>query len=201
MKTRREFGILCLAAMAWASCAPALRAADPGTLPDPKDKPPLLALWVDSHGMRVGATMQKELRFAIWEDGRVLCAKDPEKGGSGLRSGTITAEQVATLKNQVNGSGIFELKGNCYLVPDAPVHCLIASVDGKKQMLYWDEVEMPGYGINTNPKPQHLAFMACWKQVKAAGLRRLKKDLHEVAPSQSFSPPKSWYFKKTIQSE
>ena len=197
MKTRREFGAVCLAALAWASCAPALRAEAPKTLPDPKGKPPLLALWVDSHGMpRPGEPVKsKQLYFAIWEDGRVLCAKDPEKAGSGLRSGTITAEQVATLKNQVTGSGIFELKVTAAAVPDAPLHCLIASVDGKKQMLYWDEVEMPGYGINSNPTPQDLAFIACWKQVKAAGLKRLKKDLHEVSPSQTFSPPKSWYLK------
>jgi hypothetical protein len=80
-------------------------------------------------------------------------------------------------------------------VPDAPVHCLLANADGKQQLLYWDEREMPNYGINVDPKPESIAFKDCWKQVKAAGLKRLKKDLPELPATESFRPPNSWKLK------
>jgi hypothetical protein len=195
MKTRREFAAALLAALVWTGCAPAQQEPTPGLQPDPRGELPLLALWVDSHGMRAGDSRGPELRFAIWEDGRVLCAKDPEKGGMPLRAGTITLEQVALLKKQVNASGIFGLKRDGYIVPDAPVHCLLANADGKQKLLYWDERDTPNYGINVDPPPEAIAFKECWKQVKAAGLKRLKKDLPELPATESFSPPKSWKLK------
>lgn len=195
MKTRREFAAALIAAMAWTACAPAQQEPTPGIQPDPRGELPLLALWIDSHGMRSGEPQGPQLRFAIWEDGRVLCAKDPEKGGMPLRAGTITLEQVALLKKQVKAAGIFELKRESYLVPDAPVHCLLTNADGKQRVLYWDERDTPNYGINVDLKPEGVAFKECWKQVKSAGLKRLKKDLPELPPTESFRPPKAWKLK------
>lgn len=197
MKTRREFAAALLAAMVstWTGCAPAQQEPVAGIRPGPKDEVPMLALWINSHGMRAGESRGPELRFAIWEDGRVLCAKDPEKGGTTLCAGTITLEQVALLKKQVNASAIFSLKRYSYLVPDAPVHCLIANADGRQQILYWDERDTPNYGINVDLKPEAVAFKECWKQVKQAGLKRLNKELPELPATESFQVPKSWYLK------
>ena len=202
MKTRRGFCSAALAVLAGVWCAPALRAESLNFLPDPQGKLPLLALWVDDHGSKQRTSPgEKVLRFAVWEDGTVLCGRDLENDGNRLRTGKIPKEQVALLKKQIQISGIFELKGNCYLVPDAPVHCMIAVVDGKQQMLFWDEREIPGYGINSNPKPQHLAFIRAWKQAKAAGIKQLGGSLTDLAGVQTFRPPDAWYLKKPIQSE
>jgi hypothetical protein len=90
MKTRREFAAALIAAMVGTACAPAQQEPAPGIQPDPRGELPLLALWISSHGNGSKLGEPPELRFAIWEDGRVLCAKDPEKGGMPLRAGTIT---------------------------------------------------------------------------------------------------------------
>ncbi len=195
MKTRREFVAALLAAIAWTGCAPAQQEPVAGIRPDPKDELPMLALWINSHGNSRTQGKAPELCFAIWEDGRVLCAQDLDKGGTPLRAGTITLEQVALLKKQLNASGIFSLKRYSYLVPDAPVHCLIANADGRQQILYWDEHDSPNYGINVDLKPEAVAFKACWKQLKSDGLKRLNKDLPELPATESFQVPKSWYLK------
>lgn len=196
MKTRREFAAALIAAMVWTGCAPAQQEPTPGIQPDPRGELPLLALWVRSHGNGSKLGEPPELRFAIWEDGRVLCAKDPEKGGMPMRAGTITLEQVALLKKQINASAIFTLKQESYIAPDASVQCLLASADGNQQLLSWDTIERgETYRSSHDPKPDILIFEECWKQVKAAGLKRLKKDFPELPPTESFSPPKSWKLK------
>jgi hypothetical protein len=139
------------------------------------------------------------LRFAFWNDGRVVFAKDSAKCDGELQRGRIANYRVDRLKQGISASGVFSLKGNCYLVPDGGVDCLIVEVGEKKQILYWDELESPGYGVNINPKPHHLEFMRCWKQLNSLGLVACS-DQYEAAP-EKFEPGQSWYFKKAIQSE
>jgi hypothetical protein len=159
---------------------------------------PLIAVWCDSEGL----TTQHGpyLRVAIWEDGRAICAKDPEKWGSALQEGRIAPYRIRLLKKALLDTGVAELKGHCYLVPDAPVHCVTVSVGGKRRTLYWDEREGPNYGININPKPQHIAFKRCWKALNNLALVACPDTFTES--KEKFSrPPKSWYTEPTIQSE
>lgn len=92
------------------------------------------------------------------------------------------------------------MKGNCYLVPDAPVDCLLLDLGPKQQMLYWDEVENANYGINISPKAHHLKFKTCWKEVNKLALEAIpnKSQYHRERFSR---PPKSWRLKEPIQSK
>jgi hypothetical protein len=160
---------------------------------------PFLALWQRSNGRRGSDSKPPFLRFAVWADGRVLFAKDPGKWGSELQRGKLSSVRVARLKAALSDSGIFDLKGTCYLVPDAPVDCLIVDLGGKQEMLYWDERERPGYGINVNPKPHHLEFKRCWKAINHLALVALPDEGEAVKTP--FPVPKSWYLKRAIESE
>ena len=118
---------------------------------------------------------------------------------SGFTNGKISENRVARLRAALSDTGIFELDGTCYLAPSAPMDCLIVDVDGKQQMLYWDEVESAGYGINIDPKPHHLEFKRCWKVVNHLGLVALP-DEGEVV-KERVQIPKSWRLKQAVQSK
>lgn len=160
---------------------------------------PLVAIWRRHDGQKRNSEAPY-LRFAIWNDGRVLVAKDPAKWGHELLRGKISADRVARLKKAIGETGVFDLKGTCYLVPGAPCDCLLVDLGEKRQMLYWDEVETPGYGINIDPKPHHLEFKRSWKLVNHLGLMACP-DQGEAVNERFPRPAASWYLKRAIQSE
>ena len=163
-----------------------------------RDDRPLLAVW-RQYGGRRAASETPCLRFAIWADGRVLFAADPSKWSHELRRGKISQTRVARLKAALLDTGIFTLEGTCYLVPSAPKDCLMVDLDGKQQMLYWDEVEVPNYGININPKPRHLEFKRCWKIVNHLALLALPDEGDIVRDRVQI--PEAWHLKRAVQSE
>ena len=190
----KQFILILLCAIAWSGPG-----HDTAAAAEVSTNRPFLAIWRDSEGLHRGSEAPY-LRIAIWNDGRIVFAKDPGKWSHELREGRIDAAQLAELKQAVEKTGVFELKGNCYLVPDAPVDCVMVEVGGKQQMLYWDERETPGYGINIAPKEHHLKFIRCWKEVNRLALNAIPKE------SQPYTyrfqrPPQSWRLKKPIQSE
>lgn len=159
---------------------------------------PFLAIWRDSGGR--GRSGAPYLRIAIWDDGRVVYAKDPKNWSTDLLEGEIDDSQLASLKKKVTAAGVFKLKGHCYLVPDAPVDCMMINSGNEKQFLYWDEVEHPGYGINIAPKSQHVAFKRAWKTVNNLAIESTPKNGRPF--TQGFQrPPETWRFKPKIQSE
>lgn len=163
----------------------------------PQDRP-FLAIWRDTEGFR--RSEAPYLRVAIWNDGRIIFAKDPKKWGHELLEGGIDAARVAELKKALEGTGVFELKGNSYLVPDGPVDCVMLDLGAKQQMLYWDEVETANYGINISPKAHHLKFKSCWKEVNNLALGAIPKQSQSHA-GRFPRPPSSWRLKRPIQSE
>ena len=76
---------------------------------------PMIAVWCESEGIKPS----KYLRVAIWEDGQAVFAKDTEKWGHSLLEGTIATYRIKLLKKALSDTGVFDLKGHCYLVPDA----------------------------------------------------------------------------------
>jgi hypothetical protein len=190
---------LALAGEAAWSAAVVSAQGDPAGNQVKRDDRPFLALWRQHDGGPFGGSEGPDLRFAIWGDGRVLYAKDPAKWGSELRRGKISPSRVARLQAALADAGVFDLKGTCYLVPDAPCYCLMVDLGRKRQMLYWDEVETPGYGINIAPKPHHLEFKRCWKTVNHLALVALPDDGEAVKERVRVS--QSWYLKPAVQSE
>jgi hypothetical protein len=174
---------------------PVRLAADPPEVKTVRGDRPMVALWRQHDGGLGGPY----LRFAVWADGRVLYAQDPDKWGHELRRGKLTAARVARLKAAIADTGVFDLKGTCYLVPDAPCDCLMVDLGDKKQMLYWDEVEAPGYGINFDLKPHHREFIRVWKAINHLGLLACPDEGEEV--KERFQAPQSWYIKPAIQSK
>src|SRR5262245_29970037 len=103
----KTLGLAALIALAVALPAPqSARAADFST------NRPFLAIWRDSDGY-VRNPKSPYLRIAIWDDGRIVFAKDPTKWGHDLLEGRIDDAKVAELKQAVEKTGVFELKGNC----------------------------------------------------------------------------------------
>lgn len=161
------------------------------------DEAPVLAIWRDS-ARSTRTPDPPYLRVAIWSDGRVVFARDPSVWSHDLREGHISREAAEALLERVDATGVFDLPSFRYLVPDAPIDCLLV-VDGERsQILYWDEVEMRGYGINIDPQPHHLAFMAAWKQVNALAIAAVPQE--SVTLEARFTrPPDSWYIKRWTQ--
>jgi hypothetical protein len=165
---------------------------------DTSREQPLIAIWRQDEGL--ASSEAPYLRVAIWNDGTVLFAKDPTKWSHELQRGKIAQYRIAQLKKALLDSGVFELKGTSYLVPDAPFDCVMVDLGTKKQMLYWDEVESPNYGININPTPQHIDFKKCWKTVNHLALIACP-DQFELEKTRFKGPPRSWYIMEAIQSD
>jgi hypothetical protein len=159
---------------------------------------PFLALWQRDSGGHWGGS-GPYVRFAIWSDGRVVFAKDPNKWAQELRRGKISSSRVARLKAALADTGVFKLKGTCYLMLHGPEDCLMVDLGEKRQTLYWDERDWPDYGININPKPHHLDFKRSWKTINHLGLVALPDEAEPV--KDRFEVPKSWYLKPAIQSK
>lgn len=126
---------------------------------------PFLAIWMDSAGYRQSEAPY--LRIAIWDDGYVICARDPKKWNHDLVEGQIEPGPLAELKRKLARTSLFELKTPGYLVPDGRVDCLMVTLGGKRQILRWDEVEIDGYGANQGPftSAKYRTFKKCWKEI------------------------------------
>jgi len=157
-----------------------------------KPNPPLLAIWQ--------SYAAPGLRVAVWPDGRVVFARDPNAWGRELFLGQLSQPALKSLKIALRKMGVFSLKGTCYLVPDGSQKCIMLSFDGMKQMLYWDEVENPSYGINVNSKQQHIAFKKAWWEVTKIILTTLPPHAKRLT-THFKGAPREWYIKPTIQSE
>lgn len=160
---------------------------------------PIVAVWCKDQGGPISSGAQY-LRVAIWADGRVLFAADPTKWNQNPLHGRISAARIEELKKGIAETGVFDLKGTCYLVPDADVYCTLVDFGGRQQMLYWDELENPHYGINIDPKPHHLKFKECWKAVSRLALAC--RPTHAKRVRGRFGPvPRFWYIREARQSE
>lgn len=182
------------------------RTTDPSLAVKRSPLVPVLAVWRQSHGHVApsldGAPRGPALRAAVWEDGRVVFASQWANLWGDLREGKLEPSRVATLLEAAAKTGVFELRGQTYLVPDGPVLVTLVRGGGKEKILYWDEVETANYGINVAPKPHHLAFKKVWHD--------LNRLLREALPSSSYAPVSradaaapsaDWYIAPAIQSE
>jgi len=160
---------------------------------------PIMAVWQDSPGY-FADTNYPYLRMAVWADGRVVFARDPNVWNHDLLLGRLPEKALTGLKQDIHQTGIFDLKGHCYLVPDAAVDCVMLSFGGSRQMLYWDEVEHVAHGINSNPMPHHLTFKRAWWEVNRLALSVLPDQARKL-DVRFRTPPKEWYLKSMIQSE
>jgi hypothetical protein len=169
---------------------------------------PILAIWRDDEGnvMRHHPaapgplTGPPYLRIAIWRDGRIVFARDPATWSHDLCEAQLSAERVTRLRREIHATGVFDLGGNCYLVPDAPEDCIMIAFGGKRQMLYWDERDIPGYGINAVWSPQREDFKTCWRAVNRLAVEAIPAHPQPVR-GQFLRAPKSWFVKPAIASD
>lgn len=150
--------------------------------------PPFLAIWRDDGGL---APFSKApfLRVALWDDGRVVFARDETTWGHELLAGTIAPYRVARLKQALRESGVFDLAGFRYLGVDLPTDCIRVKVGEREQMLYWCE----GL-LSWMDTPEHLEFVRCWKAVNQLALVACPDQF--IAVDETFRrPPRSWYLK------
>lgn len=199
MKTTTTFIVMIsvVAALAANGCADQGNA----TIRDNQDDHPFFAVWNDRSGLETGFGHYQGpyLRFAFWDDGRVVFAKESEWKDKPLQRGKISADRVDRLKHALRDSGVLKLRGTCYLVPDGGSITMSVELGEHKQTLYWDEVKVEGYGINFNPQPQHREFIRCWEALNSLGLAARPKQSETVL--ERVRPQPSWSFRPAIQSE
>jgi len=116
-----------------------------------------------------------------------------------LQEGKISSERIAELKKRITATGVFGLKATCCLVPDAPVDCLLVNFGKQQQILYWDEIESPTYGMNSDPTPHFIKFKECWKTINQ--LAFANRPDNAVAVIGQLRILQSWYMKPAIQSK
>jgi hypothetical protein len=182
-------GLLLLVACARPLADGALPGKDGG-----REDRPFVAVWRHTDGF-VSKADAPYLRVAVWDDGRILFAADPKKWGHDLRRGRVANDRVARLKAALRETGVFDLKGHCYLGPDMPIDCMMADLGDRKQALYWVE------GMTEwMDKPHKKAFVRCWTAVNDLALAT--RPAESEPAGERFGPvPKSWYLKRMIQSE
>jgi hypothetical protein len=166
-----------------------------------KDDRPFFAVW-NSHSTAdspIGPYDGPYLRFAFWEDGRVVFAKESEKEARPLRRGRIAAYRVARLKQALIDSGVFKLKGNCYLVPDAGRICMMVQVGADQQTLYWDEVKESTFRTELNPHSNHLKMIQCWEALNSLGLVACPDQFEST--TEKVRPQETWYLMPGIQTD
>ena len=139
------------------------------------------------------------LRFALWKSGRVVFGADSASWDTPLREGKLDDDAVQAIAAALERSGVFDLRGTCYLVPDAPVLATLVRVGDREQILYWDEVVTAGFGINIQPKPQHVAFKKTWQEI--SDLMKARTPRVSTPLDLAFAPPPTWYVEDAIQSE
>jgi hypothetical protein len=170
------------------------RADDPAQSNEDLPTRPFLAIWRDSDGY-VLKSEAPYLRAAFWDDGRVMFSADQSEWGNELRHGKISRDKVERLKAALGHTGIFELKGNCYLGPDLPVDCVMVDLGARKQILYWVEGM-----VSWMKEPHHRDFVKSWTAVNDLAALACP-DQFEPAKERFKRPPRSWYLKQMIQSE
>lgn len=176
--------------------APANEAA--GAIANPLDEKsaPIIAVWDDSLE-KSGEVNGPYLRLAIWADGRVVFARDPNQWSQDLQIGRISGKAMEELTGKILKTGVFELKRDEYLVPDAPSHKMLLSIAGWRKVLGWDEVDMEHYGISVNPNPDSNAFKKAWREVNLLAVAALPKE-SEKLNKRFENPPRDWYRKEAI---
>jgi hypothetical protein len=159
---------------------------------------PIVAIWLENEGYVTGSQAPC-LRVAIWEDGRVLFASPTNRWNHDLRDGRIEPARLDRLKQAIKDTGVFDAKETTYLVPSGRMICMMLDFRDRQQMLHWDEVETPGYGINIAPKLRHVRFKKRWKEVNELALKAIPQT---STPYQGTfrTPPASWRLKQPIQS-
>lgn len=157
---------------------------------------PFLAIWRAHEGSRPDSKAP-DLRIAIWNDGRVVFAKEPAKWGGALREGHVDPVRIATLKTRIQATALFELKEKQYIVPDGSMNCLAVDLGKKKQILSWDEVDIPNYGINAPATGNGIEFKKVWGEVNQLALDVIHSILKESQPYNGDFKAllKSWRFK------
>ena len=154
---------------------------------------PILAVWAEEEPPSpIVLRNHPHLRVALWADGTIVFARDPNVWGHDLMIGQVPEEAIVRLKQSLRDAGVFELREHSYLVPDASVYCTMLAFGGDRQMLYWDEVEQDGYGINIDPKPHDLTFKKVWWEVNRLALSILPGRAKKL-DAQFQDPPKTWY--------
>lgn len=150
---------------------------------------PLLVVWCKHEGWTYGGKAPY-LRIAIWADGRVLFAADPKKWSHDLREGKIAPARISELKKRIAKTGVFQLKGNAYLVPDGAEYCILANVGSQQQVLYW-------YGGTSSATSK---LSKCWNSLNQLALE-FRPPTATPVTGRFKGAPASWYPKEPVNAE
>ncbi len=178
----------CLSLLALGCCGVAL-----GNVTNFNDRP-LLAVWRNMDG----SAYAPRLRFAIWEDGRIVFSKEAPRWGTNLFAGRFTAGQLASLKERVRATGIFNLARASEMGPSDPWCCLLIAFDKEERLFDWSEEGLDYYWAERPPIHGSLPagnFKRCWTQVNRIALSFSPEDVRRFEGNFS-GAPNSWQTKR-----
>jgi hypothetical protein len=105
------------------------------------DRPPVLAIYVEDHGMRRGPTGPRVV-MVLWESGRLIWSADREKGGPPYFATLVPWITSRALVSQLAEQKIFDdpVRDDLYFGPDA-TYTTLAICDGRHRlnMSSWHE--------------------------------------------------------------
>ncbi|MFA6242544.1 MAG: hypothetical protein WC655_16525 [Candidatus Hydrogenedentales bacterium] len=146
---------------------------------------PFIAVWLE----RAGIDMEYPfLRVAIWEDGRVVFAEDPNTWSHHLLLGQISPSEVESLKQLLPETGLFDLKERRLLYPDSKSVLLSFAKGGTRQELAYAEFPEPVSGPLTDDQIQLVKTWFMVNRIVLAALPSHAQALHRRFPE----PPESW---------
>ncbi|MFA6243931.1 MAG: hypothetical protein WC655_23510 [Candidatus Hydrogenedentales bacterium] len=157
--------------------------ADLVSSPLGSDQRPIVAVW---KGPTSYNTLQASyLRVAIWEDGRVVFAKDPGGWSHDLLLGQISTDDVVRVKRSLKESGVFELEDTSFGLSGFPSLCILVAIDEDERLLQIAESETYCYlGISDFMRVQPKVL-----RIVASCVPQKSKELGQ----QQFAPQRSWY--------
>lgn len=163
------------------------------------DERPLVAIWrpYDTVPDSTGRFFYISLVVAIWQDGRVVFARDPYDGGHDLLEGRIPPYRIARLKTALADTGVFELKKTMFLTPSlTPSYTLVDLGEGQRQLLGWSSTKL----ACDSGDPRRLAFEDCWREVKNLALVACP-DQRTAAKIRFRYTPDSWWLEDDAQAK
>ena len=108
--------------------------------------------------------------LAAWDDGVVVFATDPHKGGRDMQFGRVTPEQLGRVLADLAGAGFFAKVPGGGTAPDDAYHLLWASRDGERASYYctWDEGLFGRPGVSADADDRDRGFARMWALSRVA---------------------------------
>ncbi len=164
------------------------------SIPNPlkQEECPIVAVWQESkEGMPADPEKSRPpfLRFAMWEDGRIVFNSDPNKWEHNLMIAQIPKEKVSSIKEEIYKTGVFEIQEAFHeMRQGGSFNIILVSFGHYRQYLYWSE---SGPCLDNNPHPSGVRFEQIWHEINNILADSIPSTAERIE-QQFFTHPTCW---------